>query len=256
MKESGKLSRRLVWLRAFGPLTVTILSTAITAGLRLDQAPHRVRTVGVVPKGLPQQTVTLWFPMAHVGKKLGLAVLICLIDVLESISIAKSLAIKNRYELDATQELRGLGLANLVGAAFNCYTTTGSFSRSAVMDTVGARTQAAGLTGGFAVMVVLLALTPLFRLMPNNAQGAIIISAVVGLIQVGGACTEAAVGWGGGGDAGRGEAREEGQREERKAPHTHTWPFLPLSLPPSLTRARALSHSGPRVFLPVAHQQV
>jgi hypothetical protein len=48
----------------------------------------------------------------------------------------------------ATQELRGLGLANLVGAAFNCYTTTGSFSRSAVMNDVGAKTQLAGVTSG------------------------------------------------------------------------------------------------------------
>ena len=47
-----------------------------------------------------------------------------------------------------TQELRGLGVANLVGACFNCYTTTGSFSRSAVMDTVGSRTQLAGIVSG------------------------------------------------------------------------------------------------------------
>lgn len=48
----------------------------------------------------------------------------------------------------ATQELRGLGLANLMGAAFNCYTTTGSFSRSAIMNDVGAKTQLAGITSG------------------------------------------------------------------------------------------------------------
>ena len=41
------------------------------------------------------------------------------------------------------RELRGLGIANLFGAAFNCYTTTGSFSRSAVMDQTGAKTQVA-----------------------------------------------------------------------------------------------------------------
>ena len=41
------------------------------------------------------------------------------------------------------QELRGLGIANLAGAMFNTYTTTGSFSRSAVMDQCGAKTQLA-----------------------------------------------------------------------------------------------------------------
>ena len=42
-----------------------------------------------------------------------------------------------RYKLNYTQELRGLGIANLFGAMFNCYTTTGSFSRSAVNNSVG-----------------------------------------------------------------------------------------------------------------------
>ncbi len=33
----------------------------------------------------------------------------------------------------------GLGLANFAGAIFNCYTTTGSFSRSAVNNDTGAQ---------------------------------------------------------------------------------------------------------------------
>lgn len=66
-----------------------------------------------------------------------LAVLICMIDVCESISIAKALAKVNKYQLNFTQELRGLGIANIAGALFSAYTTTGSFSRSAVNNSVG-----------------------------------------------------------------------------------------------------------------------
>jgi len=80
-----------------------------------------------------------------------------------------------------TQELRGLGVANLFGAAFNCYTTTGSFSRSAIMDASGAKSQVAGITSAIVVMFVLLFLTPVFKNMPQNVQGAIVISAVIGL---------------------------------------------------------------------------
>lgn len=80
-----------------------------------------------------------------------------------------------------TQELRGLGIANLFGAAFNCYTTTGSFSRSAVMDSSGAKSQLAGIVSGIVVMFVLLFLTPVFKNMPQNVQGAIVIAAVLGL---------------------------------------------------------------------------
>lgn len=191
MKEAGKRSRKLVFLKALGPLTVTGISIAVTAGLHLSCDPTRkefnpkcVRVVGKVPKGLPHETATWWFPMSQVGSKVGLALLVCAIDVLESISIAKALAYKNQYELAATQELTGLGVANIVGSAFQCYTTTGSFSRSAIMDNVGAQTQVAGWVGGLIVMLVLLFLTPIFRNMPQNAQGAIIVSALIGLLQI------------------------------------------------------------------------
>ena len=111
--------------------------------------------------------------------------MVCAIDVLESVSVASALAFKAGYRLNNTQELVALGLANMLGAAFNCYTTTGAFARSAVNADVGATSQVSGMVGGLAVMLVLLFATPLFRNMPSNAQGAIIINAVVGLAQVG-----------------------------------------------------------------------
>ena len=55
--------------------------------------------VGKIPKGLPHETATWWFPMPQFGQKLGYAVVICLIDLLESLSIAKALAAKNHYQL-------------------------------------------------------------------------------------------------------------------------------------------------------------
>ncbi|CAL5218904.1 g648 [Coccomyxa viridis] len=183
MKELGKRNKKLVYIRAAGPLTVTILSIAICNIFHLNRAPYNIRVVGTVPAGLPKETLSWWFPMPEFGRQIGLAIIVCMIDVLESISIAKALAYRNGYDLNATQELRGLGLANLVGAAFNCYTTTGSFSRSAIMNDVGAKTQLAGIISGILVMIVLLCLTPVFRNMPQNAQAAVIIAAVIGLFR-------------------------------------------------------------------------
>jgi sulfate transporter 4 len=45
---------------------------------------------------------------------------------------------KNGYELSYNQEIVGLGIANFAGAMFSSYTTTGSFSRSAVNNSSGA----------------------------------------------------------------------------------------------------------------------
>jgi sulfate transporter 4 len=190
-KWAGGRYKKLGLLRALGPLTVTILGIAIVNIFNLECNTSKtskdricythIRVVGHIPKGLPGETVSWWFPIPNFGKKMGYAVIICLVDVLESVSIAKALAFKNHYELIPGRELRGLGIANLFGAAFNCYTTTGSFSRSAVMDQTGAKTQMAAWVQAIVVGFTLLVLTPVFTNMPQNAQGAIIISAVVGL---------------------------------------------------------------------------
>ncbi len=49
----------------------------------------------------------------------------------------RALARKNGYELQYNQEIVSLGLANFVGAFFSSYTTTGSFSRSAISNSCG-----------------------------------------------------------------------------------------------------------------------
>ena len=49
------------------------------------------------------------------------------------------------------------------------------------MDTSGAKSQLAGITSAIVVMFVLLFLTPVFKNMPQNVQGAIVIAAVTTL---------------------------------------------------------------------------
>jgi sulfate transporter 4 len=181
-KFVGRKYRRLIYIRAIGPLLVTIISIAIMNIWKLYKAPHNIAIVGNVPKGLPGYVGDTFFPLVgSTGKTLGLAVLVCIIDLAESISIARALALKNKYTLQPTQEIRAIGFANIVGALFNSYTTTGSFSRSAVNNSCGAQTQISSLCTGLFVMVVLLCLTQVFLYMPNNAQGAIIISGVITL---------------------------------------------------------------------------
>ena len=84
---------------------------------------------------------------------LSSAVVISFVGFMESIAIAKSLAAKNKYEIDANQELVGLGIANMVGALFSAYPVTGSFSRSAVNKDTGAKTGVAAMIT--ATMVVI-----------------------------------------------------------------------------------------------------
>ena len=79
----------------------------------------------------------------------------------------------------------GPSWANLAGAAFNSYPTTGSFARSAVAKYAGAKTGLAGVVTAGLVGIALLLLTPVFNGMPMNALAAIVIAGVLPLLDFG-----------------------------------------------------------------------
>ncbi|CAI0411456.1 unnamed protein product [Linum tenue] len=79
--------------------------------------------------------------------------------------------------------LVGLGLANIFGSFFSSYPSTGSFSRSAVSNESGAKTGLSGIITGIVMGCALLFLTPLFEFIPQCALAAIVVSAVIGLVE-------------------------------------------------------------------------
>lgn len=59
--------------------------------------PNGIYTVGIIPSGLPPYTGNLFFPfVGSVKKTFTLAIVVCLVDITESISIARALALKNK----------------------------------------------------------------------------------------------------------------------------------------------------------------
>lgn len=140
-----------------------------------------VAIVGAVPPGLPAPSVPE-IEMEALRSLMPIAVTISLVAFMESVSVAKAFAKINRYEIDANQELVGLGLANIGGAFFQAYPVTGGFSRTAVNASAGSKTGLASLVTAGVVAVALMFLTPLFFYLPKAVLAAIIMTAVFGLV--------------------------------------------------------------------------
>ncbi|MFV1997126.1 MAG: SulP family inorganic anion transporter [Acidiferrobacterales bacterium] len=141
------------------------------------------RVVGVVPTGLP----TLKTPSIDWNVVVQLfvsAIAIGLIGFMEAISIAKAMAARTRQHLDANQELIGQGLANITGSFFQSYAISGSFSRSAVNIGSGAVTGFSSVVTSIVVAVTLLWLTPLLYHLPQATLAAVIMMAVIGLVNI------------------------------------------------------------------------
>ena len=143
-----------------------------------------VQIVGKVPSGLPSFQVPK-IPIDRISELAPIAVTLALIAFMEAISVAKAVAEKHpEYELDPNQELMALGTANIMGAFFQSYPTTGGFSRTAINEQAGAKTGIAPLISAGVVGLTLLFLTPLFYYLPNAILAAIIMVAVFGLIDL------------------------------------------------------------------------
>lgn len=162
-------------------LIVVVTGTLAVWGLGLHE--HGVAIVGEVPAGLPGFSLPS-LDAESLGGLWPAALAIALVGFMESISVGKSIASRKGYEIDADQELRALGLANVGGAFFGAYPVTGGFSRTAVNAQAGARTGMAGLITAVVVGLTLLFLTPAFHFLPKAVLAAIIMVAVFGLIDI------------------------------------------------------------------------
>lgn len=140
--------------------------------------------VGAIPSGLPSLSVPRpsW---ADLTGLLAAALVISLVAFMEAVSIAKAMAAKTRARIDPNQELIGQGLANIVGAASQSFPVSGSFSRSAVNLSAGAVTGLSSVTTGILVLLTLLFLTGLLYHLPQAVLAAVIMLAVVSLINIG-----------------------------------------------------------------------
>ncbi len=165
-----------------GPLVAVIASIVVVSFLQLDEGG--IKIVGDVPGGLPALKVPS-VDMNNVRDLLPIAITISLIGFMESIAVAKAIQRKHKnYELRPNQELIGLGLANLGGALFQAFPTTGGFSRTAVNDQAGAKTGLASIISACLIVLTLLFLTPLFYYLPKTILASVIMVAVFGLIDI------------------------------------------------------------------------
>lgn len=164
-----------------GSLVVVLLGIAAVALLDLDE--HDVAIVGQIDAGLPG----LGLPDVGGGDHLSLvgpAVGVLLVGYAEGLGAAKTYAAKAGYDIDPNRELFGLGAANVGAGLASGMVVNGSLSKTAVNGGAGARTQLSGLTVAALTVPTLLFLTGLFEQLPEATLAAVVIAAVIELVDV------------------------------------------------------------------------
>jgi sulfate permease, SulP family len=176
----------LLVLRHFAPRVpwaLLVAGASVVLSRALDLEAHGVAVIADVPTGLPTPAIpSLGF--GEIGALSSGALALALVALAESIGTARSLAARRGYEIDSNQELVALGASNLGAGLLQGFPVDASLSRSAVGAGAGVRTRLSGLFVALMLVVTMLFLTPLFDGLPQATLAAIIIAAVIGLVDI------------------------------------------------------------------------
>lgn len=180
LKKKGASEGVVQFITKSGPLAAVAIGTFSVYHLSLNTEQH-VSIIGAIPAGLPHLLVPN-LELTLIKTLLPNAILIALIGYLESVSIAKSMASQKRQKIDSNKELIGLGAANIASAISGGYPVAGGFGRSMINFSAGANTPLASIITAGLVGITLIAFTQLFFFLPKASLGAIIVLAVLPLI--------------------------------------------------------------------------
>ncbi len=165
------------------PAALVVVALSILAMSLTSLGRAGVAVVGNVPGGLP----ALGMPHLRIRDVDGVVPLAfgcLLLAYIEGVSAARTFAVKHGYPLDVRQELLGLGTANLLVALGGGYPAAGGLSQSAVNEKAGARTPLALVFASLTLGLCLLFLTGLVQNLPRAVLAAIVLVAVLGLIDL------------------------------------------------------------------------
>ena len=162
-----------------GSLVAVALGIAVVELFNLDD--HGLDIVGEIDSGLP----SFGLPDvsgADYGSLAAGAIGVMLVGFAEGLGAAKTYASRDHYDIDPKRELLGLGGANLAAGLSSGMVVNGSLSKTAVNASAGARTQLSGVVVAAMTVVTLLFLTGLFESLPEATLAAVVVAALIELV--------------------------------------------------------------------------
>lgn len=170
------------WLRSPVPgvLVVVVVATAITAIFGLSGS---LPVVGALPQGLPSPMLG-GLEWADVWSLLLPAAGIALVAFTDTAVLSRALSARRGESVDGSQEMSGIGLANIAGGLLGGFPVSASSSRTPVAEQAGSRTQLTGVVGAALLIAFILLAPGVTAFLPAATLAAVVIAAAASLIDV------------------------------------------------------------------------
>jgi high affinity sulfate transporter 1 len=164
------------------PAALIVVTTTILAVRWLELS---VETVGGIPGGLPAFSIPNP-DSGDIGRLAFTALALALLSFADTSVLSRSYAARSGEHVDQNQELRALGTANLATGFFQGFPISSSSSRTPVAESAGAKTQLTGVVGAISLGAILVFANGLFADLPTAVLAAIVIAAMVSLVDLAG----------------------------------------------------------------------
>jgi high affinity sulfate transporter 1 len=165
------------------PGALVALVVGIVVSTAFDLPDKGVAVVGEVATGFPTLSIPR-FPIRDLIVLVTGAFGIVFLAIAESIGAARSFGARHGYEVEPDQELIGLGASNVASGLFGGFAVDASFSQTATGEAAGNMTQVSSLITAGLILATSVVLAPLFANLPTAVLAAIVITSVVGLVNI------------------------------------------------------------------------
>ncbi|TPP60164.1 Slc26a-9, partial [Fasciola gigantica] len=163
------------------PIELIVFGAGTIASYFIElDAVYDVRIVGTIPRGLPAPKIpdfTL-FPNIFVE-----SCVVSFVAMATTVSLVKLYAFRGGYDVQYTQEMTALGLANIFGSFFQCHSASGALARTSAASTAGMKSQVASLVSCLLILLVLTLIGPLLESVPLAVLSSIIVVSLVGVLK-------------------------------------------------------------------------
>lgn len=174
---AGKL-----WLKN-RPVAFLVVLGGMAAVRFLDLEAQGVALLGDVPQGLPSFGIPA-VTRADLSELMPIALASFVLAAVETSAIGRMFGQKHGHRFDANQELLAVGAGNLLSGLGRGFPVSGGMSQSLVNESAGARTPMSGLIAATLTLIVVLFASGLLRNLPQPVLAAIVLAAVMGLLNV------------------------------------------------------------------------
>jgi len=166
------------WPGALLTLALCSLVAALT-----DAKSLGVAMAGAIPADLPSLSLPPAPDLELMRSLLLPALALAIAGSVESITIAKNMAAAKNQDFDPSRELVAQGLGNVSAGFCSGIPTCGSFLRSSLNFSAGARSRFAGVFTGIFTLIVLLAFGPFIGNVPLPALAGMLMVVAWGMIK-------------------------------------------------------------------------